>query len=457
MRRYVIWGTGKRAEQLAAFLDMDFVAFAIDKDETLDGSKWHGIPIYCIDTGIKLLSTYDNNYLILITPNNSYDIIEYLQSKRIDNFILLKDYVNIYIHQAFMNGRVTCCSNDEIVRMIQESKYLCLSGGTDLLYRAIEIIHGKKTHTYADSDVFERADLFARHGINFDIYDAIAFTHARKNRIPIVFTEDGYISSIEPHLMNSLNNDRYCFRHSVVFDRSGLPINACVSSMLENILNSEFTLTKTQFQRARDVIRKLRETKISKYNHQPVFRPRIGVPFQKKVLVVDQVYGDKSIEYGNANDMMFDDMLSVAMCENPKANIIVKSHPDTRKSHYTKLSDKGNVLFIDYEINPISLIDEVDKVYVCTSQMGFEAAFCGKEVHVFGMPFYAGWGSTFDRQTFARRVKRRSIEEIFYVAYILCSVYVSYKDNCVCEIEQTIDELVELRDEYWQRKLRPIN
>jgi capsular polysaccharide export protein len=99
----------------------------------------------------------------------------------------------------------------------------------------------------------------------------------------------------------------------------------------------------------------------------------------------------------------------------------------------------------------------VDKVYVCSTQFGFEALMCGKEVHVFGMPFYAGWGLTKDRQTCERRTNIRSLEEIFYIAYIMYSYYVNPEKKCRCEIEEAMDYLLNLREEYMKSKEDIVN
>ena len=101
------------------------------------------------------------------------------------------------------------------------------------------------------------------------------------------------------------------------------------------------------------------------------------------------------------------------------------------------------------EINPISLPEIVDKVYVCTSQLGFEALMMGKEVHVFGMPFYAGYGLTIDYQKCERRKNNRTLEEIFYITYINYSYYVNPEKEERCEIEEAIDYLIKLRREYF--------
>ena len=151
-------------------------------------------------------------------------------------------------------------------------------------------------------------------------------------------------------------------------------------------------------------------------------------------------------------------MLECAIKENPDADIIIKTHPDTiahgssrKVGYYTGIKRHNNIYPMTKPINPISLIKYADKVYVCTTQLGFEALMCGKEVHVFGMPFYAGWGLTQDRQKCERRTNTRTLEEVFYIAYIMCSYYVNPDKKCRCEIEEAMDYLLKLREEYFHK------
>jgi len=53
-----------------------------------------------------------------------------------------------------------------------------------------------------------------------------------------------------------------------------------------------------------------------------------------------------------------------------------------------------------------------------------------------GMPFYAGWGCSNDRQKCSGRTNKRSLEEIFYIAYIMYSHYINPDKKCRCEIEE---------------------
>jgi capsular polysaccharide export protein len=92
-------------------------------------------------------------------------------------------------------------------------------------------------------------------------------------------------------------------------------------------------------------------------------------------------------------------------------------------------------------INPISLIQQVDHVYVVSSQTGFEALMAGKPVTCFGAPFYAGWGLTDDRIELPGRCKLRSMEQLFAAACILYSRYRDPWTGAGCEIEAVIDYL----------------
>lgn len=77
--------------------------------------------------------------------------------------------------------------------------------------------------------------------------------------------------------------------------------------------------------------------------------------------------------------------------------------------------------------------------------MGFEALLAGKKVTCYGMPFYAGWGLTNDKLTIARRTQKRSVEEVFFIAYVLLSRYFSPKRENTCTIEELIADLVDIR------------
>lgn len=264
---------------------------------------------------------------------------------------------------------------------------------------------------------------------------------------PKVFLEDGFVRSVG--LWTDVNEPT-C---SVVIDDLGVYYDATRRTRLEDILDSDFVLNETERERARKAIKSIVELKVSKYNYAPVFRLDLPQCDRKKILVVDQKKGDMSIKYGLSSEANFWEMLDTAV--DSGADVYVKQHPcaisgNPEEAHFTVESLKRDVRYNDvsligFEINPYSLIDEFDEVFVVTSGMGFEALLAGKKVTCFGAAFYSGWGITEDKVKVARRNRYRSIDEIFYVFYFVLSLYVNPKSGVRCELEELIDCIVRTR------------
>lgn len=274
--------------------------------------------------------------------------------------------------------------------------------------------------------------------------------------IPVYIWENGYIRSAYCWPDGKITHENK-FGQGISFIINKNPyFDATQESELEIMLNDkDLIISNEQKERARNLINKIINTHLTKYNHQPIFTPKIGRSGAKKVLVVDQTYHDMSILKGLATDYTFEYMLNMAIKENPDADIIIKTHPEiitgTRKGYYSNITSHDNIYTYTEPINPISLVKYVDKVYVCSSQLGFEALMTGKEVHTFGMPFYAGWGLTQDRQKCKRRTNQRTLEEVFYIAYIMNTFYINPERQCCCEIEEAMDYLLKLREEYFNK------
>jgi capsular polysaccharide export protein len=147
-------------------------------------------------------------------------------------------------------------------------------------------------------------------------------------------------------------------------------------------------------------------------------------------------------------------MLSAALADNPEATIYVKTHPEVgsgKKSGYlTSVKNSDRVVVLRDAVNPIDLIKQMDKVYVVTSGMGFEALMVGKPVICFGVPWYAGWGVTDDRvvdsPAWARRTRRRTVEELFAAAYIHYTRYLNPTTHQRGQITDVIDWLIRQKD-----------
>jgi hypothetical protein len=261
-----------------------------------------------------------------------------------------------------------------------------------------------------------------------------------------IYVEDGFLRS--PGL--GVANDPGL---AVILDDITPYYDATRLSRMQLILNSDLTLTDEQVARARALIEMIVRRKISKYNHAPV-RDMSGVRQRKQaILLVDQRRGDQSIQWGRADDRTFSAMVKAASALSETHDILVKLHPDAITGgkpscfgtpRFELFMEMPHVIPVTYDVNPYSLLDVVDETWVATSGMGFEALMAGKSVRCFGVPFYAGRGLTTDELLAPERTKTRSLEEMFYVAYLMLSRYVDPRINALCDLEQLIDYLADV-------------
>jgi capsular polysaccharide export protein len=265
---------------------------------------------------------------------------------------------------------------------------------------------------------------------------------ASKKGLPYIALEDGFLRSLKLGVEGANP-------HSLIVDHSGIYYDATCPSDLEKAINLN-DLNPSQIERALNCISLIKHHRLSKYNSAP--EVSFNLSDKPKVLVVDQTFGDASIQYGLANASSFEQMLRKAVLDHPDSEILVKIHPDVlagkKQGHLLTLAEELGCTLITEQCNPWSVLDIVTDVYVVTSQMGFEALLASKTVHCFGMPFYAGWGLTIDALSCERRKVERSLEAIFYAAYIQYCRYVDLNTGQRCEVEDTIQHLVDERDQF---------
>jgi len=257
--------------------------------------------------------------------------------------------------------------------------------------------------------------------------------------LPALFVEDGFLRSWG-------TGDRFP-PLSVVVDDLGIYYDSTRPSAIERLLASDADVLAgigPDVARAKGLILLHR---LSKYNHAPDWQetPRTGA----RVLVVDQTAGDKSVALGGARADTFAAMLAAARAENPGATVYVKTHPEVasgRKGGYlTQVQDDAQTVVLRQAINPLSLIEHMDRVYVVSSTMGFEALLAGKPVTCFGLPWYAGWGCTEDRQHCPRRTRSRNLDELFAAGYFHYARYLDPVTRRPGSIFDAIDWLVRQR------------
>ncbi|EFM95613.1 capsular polysaccharide biosynthesis protein [Actinobacillus pleuropneumoniae] len=321
------------------------------------------------------------------------------------------------------------------------TKSLIFSRGILKIPHLNAFLHDSELISYSRLTKTIRADNVIGWGLRPSADKARAY--AEQHYLPYIALEDGFLRSLGLGVMGYPP-------FSVVYDDVGIYYDTTRSSRLEQlILSSHFSAT--DLQQAEQAVRLIVRHQLSKYNHNLDYvsnEPKTS----EIVLVIDQTFGDMAVKYGRANESDFQQMLDAAIGENPDAQIWVKTHPDVisgkKKGYLTDLHRYGNrIRLFAEDVNPISLLNRIDKVYCVTSQMGFEALLLGKPVITFGIPWFAGWGVTEDRHPDIDVLKRsqrrenRSFLQLFAAAYLQYSRYINPYSGKVGTIFDVIDYL----------------
>lgn len=264
-----------------------------------------------------------------------------------------------------------------------------------------------------------------------DNNDVMTFVH--EHAIPLFRIEDGFVRSLGLGAHHNLPL-------SLVMDRSGvLFFDPSAPSDLERLID-EAAYTAAELDEARTLIRKLTESKISKYNATSFSSSRDfydshgeKAPGRKRILVIGQVEDDASILKGGCG---FDNgrLAWLAREQNPDAQIFFKVHPDVlagKREIKTPLKEIENIAHIIRDPMPLDgALETIDDVYTISSLSGFEAVLRGHRVVVAGQPFYAGYGLTHDIHPIERRASALppSMTREDRIAHIFRAAYMAYPD-----------------------------
>ncbi|MCV3445333.1 capsular polysaccharide biosynthesis protein [Campylobacter lari] len=291
-------------------------------------------------------------------------------------------------------------------------------------------------HTYKN---ITKEDVFVGWGRKKSGLKAIEL--AKKHNVKFLLLEDGFLRSLNLGVENSPS-------FSIVKDEVGIYYDATASSKLENILNT-YEFSSKELEQAKKAIELIKKEKLSKYNNNLCVPKELFNDNEERILIITQVANDASLKFGLARDFSTQDIINDAIKENPNAKIYIKIHPDVlsgkKQSDFNAQDLPSKCVVIKENYNPIELLSYFKKVYTKTSGMGFEALMLGSECVCYGMPFYAGWGLTQDKQVCKRRLKKRSLEEVFYAAYILYSEYFNPYLNQKSDIFDTIHTLTKYK------------
>jgi capsular polysaccharide export protein len=247
-----------------------------------------------------------------------------------------------------------------------------------------------------------------------------------EERYKIFSVEDGFIRSI------GLGSN-FIKPQSIIFDSKGAYYDCSKSSDLEFFLNNHRFINK-EIKQASYIKQKIIKNNISKYNLLQKKNHLFNNQNKKISLVIGQVEDDASIQFGSFQIKKNIDLLKLVRKLYPKQFIIYKPHPDVLMKNRTgDYEDKVLLKYADYierraDIN--FCIKIAASIHTITSLSGFEALLRGKAVHVYGAPFYSGWGLTNDyfknKEVFKRRTRKITILQLVYASLIYYNYYYNH-------------------------------
>jgi len=242
--------------------------------------------------------------------------------------------------------------------------------------------------------------------------------------LPHWHLEDGFLRSVGLGKEGSIPL-------SIVIDDKALPVDAGHASRLELLIAGAGRATPADVGSA--IREALVSNKLSKYNNLPHHQPRIERTTRRRILLVDQVYGDVSVAKALGSRASFYRMLDDAL--DSGAQCVVRTHPDViaghRRGYMTERAAKApGVILMSDKVSAAAILDIVDEVWTVSSQMGFDALLRGLPVRCYATPFYAGWGLTDDRSGKASRdvllrrsAARPTLDQLTFAALSLYPVY----------------------------------
>ena len=257
-----------------------------------------------------------------------------------------------------------------------------------------------------------------------------AMGEARRRGLPYLALEDGFLSTAgmggrgDPNL-------------SLSADRLGMHYDASRPSEIEQLIENGPPPTAEEIADAGRLIALMRGANLGKYNAAPDLAEDDPVLGQGPlVIVVDQIRGDKSVAAGGCGPETFAAMLDAAVAENPGARVLARVHPvegrGSRRGHLRPLARERGIEIFDRNVSWMSLARHAHRIYAATSLAGLEGLIAGAPVTCFGLPIYAGWGLTDDRQSCPRRTARPSLDALVSAIYQRYLRYLSPLDDTPC-------------------------
>ncbi|WP_330998697.1 capsular biosynthesis protein [Burkholderia pseudomultivorans] len=241
-------------------------------------------------------------------------------------------------------------------------------------------------------------------------------TRTLASGIPVLRVEDGFLHS------SGLGSDHIA-PCSQVIDRRGIYFDPTQPSDLTIILN-EANFSETEIARAQALRSEIARLGLTKYNlgrRKPTWHAPAG---KQVILVPGQVADDASIRLGTRGITTAEQLLREVRIRRPNAFVVYKPHPDVLSGNRSGLIEAAELADrVELDADMVSLIEVADEIHTLSSLSGFEALIRDKPVFCYGLPFYAGWGLTYDALVQPWRKRKLSINMLVAGVLLRYPVY----------------------------------
>ncbi|AOK46128.1 capsular biosynthesis protein [Burkholderia sp. MSMB617WGS] len=177
------------------------------------------------------------------------------------------------------------------------------------------------------------------------------------------------------------------------------------------------------------------------------FRAPSRLPDEIRVLLIDErkySQGIGAIATSN-NRRAFERMIRAARTAHPDAKFWLARTRDSGSGTWLSASAADilppDMHHLGEHESLCAALGHVDHVYTVGASEGMQALLAGRRVHVFGAPYYAGWGLTDDAVQLPGRNARPTLAALFDVVFLRFARYLNPATHALGRIDDLLDAI----------------
>jgi capsular polysaccharide export protein len=164
----------------------------------------------------------------------------------------------------------------------------------------------------------------------------------------------------------------------------------------------------------------------------------------RRVLLIDEPVVVDLQPSGDSRRQQFERMVAEARIAHPDAEFWLAatgSQQSSEKLSHVALPSPSGFRQFDKLGSLCASIARFDAVYTLSAAEGMQALLSGVAVHVFGNPYYAGWGLTRDYAPQPRRQAQATLGTLFEIAFIRLSRHLDLDGHTVASLEALLERI----------------